>query len=138
MYCSRRIIIVLFISLLCIASFAQKNTRLKDFDTRYVEKSSSDSIIKVFSNSEPEGVTFLVSTNVQVDRLFIKTNYTGQYNVRFIDYWGRNHIDFENVSSDFDVDLKQFDRSIFVMNISDEKDNKLISSQIINLKRRNN
>jgi hypothetical protein len=137
MYSNRRTILVLLVLFISIASFAQ-NTKVKDFQTQYIAKSSSDSTIKVFSNTEPEGITFLVSTNVQVDRLFIKTNYTGQYNVRFIDYWGRNHIDFENVSSDFDIDLKQFDRSIFVMNISDEKDNKLISSQIINLKRRNN
>jgi hypothetical protein len=114
---------------------AQQSTK-KNIHTSYVPADLADTVIKRFSNSETEGITFLVSSNLKENTLFIKTNYTGTYNIRFIDYWGKNHIDFENLSADIAIDLAVFERSIFIVNISDEQDNKLISSQIVNLRKK--
>lgn len=128
-------IISLAIVFICLTSNAQKSGTLA-MNTKYVSTGTSDSIVKLFSNSEPKGVTFLVSSDLKENTLFIKTNYTGKYNVRFVDYWGRSSVVFRNVSKDVVIDLAKFERSIFVMNISDEQNKELISSQVINLKRR--
>jgi hypothetical protein len=124
----------LVFAMICMVSSAQ-NTEKLPVQTKYVSKGVSDSLVKVFSNSESQGVTFLVSTDLKEEMLFIRTNYPGRYNIRFIDFWGRNSIDFKDVTSDIVISLETFERSIFVMNISDERNKNLISSQIINLKK---
>jgi hypothetical protein len=131
----KRYSISLIAIIICLAINAQKREEIA-LNTKYVSHSSVDSLVKLFSNSEPRGVTFLVSSDLKENSLFIKTNYAGSYNVRLVDYYGRTSIVFKNITSDIVIDLADFKPSIFVMNISDDKNNNLISSQVINLKRR--
>lgn len=137
LFFNRKFTIVLFAWLLCIASYAQKFEPLS-IDTKFDPAETSDTLVKLFSNSEPPGVIFLVSSDINKKTLFIKTNYTGNYNVRVIDYWGRNSILFQHVTNDMVIDIADFENNIFIINITKEHDNKLISSQVINLKRRLN
>ncbi|HBH49821.1 MAG TPA: hypothetical protein DDX98_14345 [Bacteroidales bacterium] len=94
-----------------------------------------DTAKKLFRNSEPPGISFLVSSNIRENKLHIKTNYGGEYKVRFIDYYARTRKVFKHNYNDIVLDLAEFEKSIFIMNIMDS-DNRTLTSQIINLKRR--
>ncbi|MBN2486686.1 MAG: hypothetical protein JXB34_12000 [Bacteroidales bacterium] len=131
----KRLVFCITALIISIASSAQNQGALA-MNTHYVPYTMSDSLVKTFSNSEIPGVTFLVSSDLKENTIYISTNYSGKYNVRFVDYFGRSSVVFKNQSSNIAIDLAHFERSIFVMNISDEKNNKLISSQVLNLKRR--
>ena len=94
-----------------------------------------DTVKKLFSNSDLPGITFLVSTNIRENQLKINTNFTGTYKVRFVDYYSWTRKVFKNNNSDITLNLSEFEKSIFIMTIMDSE-NRTLTSQVINLKRR--
>jgi hypothetical protein len=93
---------------------------------------------KLFSNSDAPGVSFIVSSDVAGNELYIETNYAKKYKVRFIQHseYGYFRKVFKEVYSDATIDISDFEKSIFIMNIHDSESHKLLTTQVINLKRR--
>lgn len=130
----RVFIICLFIISFYATSVAQVSEPMAMHITNQ-NANPSDSTKKVFRNSEPEGVTFIVNSNLKENKIQINTNYTGIYKVQFIDYYAGSRKVYKNQQSNMTIDVGELERSIFIMNISDSK-NKLLTSQVLNLKRR--
>lgn len=91
---------------------------------------------KQFSGSESSDYSFIVNSNIKENLIRIETNYSGEYRIRFVGYYGRTRKVYNNVYSNKTIDVSDFEKGIFIMNITDEKNNKILSSQVINLKRR--
>jgi len=90
-----------------------------------------------FSNSENPELSFIVNTNIQDCLLHITTNYPEQFTIRFIDYWGKSVRVYRHIDSGMDINVSEFKDKIMILNIMDEKSSRLLSSQVVNLKRRN-
>lgn len=128
----------LFISLLFLA-YLYTNAQISEplaNNVSYTETNKPDTITKSFSNSEPRGITFKVSTDQKKQKLSVRTNYTGKYKVLFIDYYAGSRKVFKNVYNNLEIDMEDLKGEIFIMNISDSE-NKLLTSQILNLRLRN-
>ncbi len=95
----------------------------------------ADTTKKLLSESDEPGIAFIVSSNIRDNLLHIETNYKGEYKVRFVDYYARTKIVFKNNYNNISLDLDAFDKSIFIMCITDSN-NRTLTSQVINLKRR--
>ncbi len=130
---------------LAICFFLVANSLLsaQDTDTPSTEDSTAhafytdiaDTSKKLLSESDRPGVAFIVSSNIRDNLLHIETNYTGEYKVRFVDYYAKTRMEFKNNYNNISLDLNIFDKSIFIMCITDSK-NRTLTSQIVNLKRR--
>lgn len=91
---------------------------------------------KTFSNSESPDFTFIVRSDIKSNELLVETNYERDYKVRFIDYYARTSKVFKGMHSSKKIDLSEFDRSIFIVKFVDQRNNKVLSSQILNLKKK--
>lgn len=94
-----------------------------------------DTAIKKFSDSEEAGVAFLVNSNLKENKITIETNFEGFYKVRFIDYYAGSRKVYKAQHSNTTIDVSEFEKSIFILNITDQC-NKVLTSQVVNLKRR--
>jgi hypothetical protein len=128
-------ILSLIITIFCTITYAQLSEPLA-MNVKPDKPDISDTTKKLFSNSVAPGISFLVSSNLRDNKLYITTNFSGRYKIRFIDYYARTKKVYKDAYSDFSIDLDEFDKSIFIMNIVDSRNNKLLTSQVINLKRR--
>lgn len=90
---------------------------------------------KVFSNSESADITFIVNSNLKENEISIETNYSGLYKIRIVDYYAGSRKVYKNMISNTKIDVSEFEKSIYIMNITDLR-NKLLTSQVVNLKRR--
>lgn len=95
-----------------------------------------DSSIKRMSSSESPKYTFIVNPNVKENRIRIETNYKGEYKIRFVDYYGKSIKVYKDVYSNKLIDITELGKGIFIMNITDAQNHKLLTSQVVNLKRR--
>lgn len=118
----------------CMQVSAQSEDPIYAMNMPAHEHESVDTTTKRFSNSESSEYTFIVNPDLNDNSLLIKTDYTREYKVRFIDYWGKSRKVYSNVSSDKKIDIADLERGIFIMNIFDEKNNKLLTSQVLNLR----
>ena len=103
---------------------------------RYDKPISDTTPVKQFSNSEIKGIDFYVNLNLKTNEIEIQTNYTESYKIQLIDYWAHSVTVYKNITSDYKIDVAEFRERIFIMNITNSKNNKLLTSQVINLKRR--
>ncbi len=90
-----------------------------------------------FTNSESPDLSFIVHTDMKTCSLQVTTNYPETFKIRFIDYWGNSVKVYRNLQSGSPVDISEFRNQVVVLNIVDSKTGKLLSSQVVNLKRRN-
>jgi hypothetical protein len=89
-----------------------------------------------FTNSESPDISFLVETNLKECQVYINTNYTEDFKIRFIDYWGKTIKVYRNLNASQELDISEFKDQIVILNIHDSKSNRLLTSQVVNLKRR--
>ncbi len=94
-----------------------------------------DTAKKTFSNSEPAEILFLVNPNLKENKITIETNFKGYYKVRIIDYYAGSRKVYKNQKANMIIDVAEFEKGIFIMNITDSQNN-LLTSQVVNLKRR--
>lgn len=127
-------IVSLLVLILTLTAHAQISEPLA-MNTNHDDYYSIDTTKKVFSKSELAGVDFIVSSNLRENTLLIKTNFSGNYKVRFIDYYAGSRKVFKNQQSNITIDVSEFEKSIFIMNITDSQ-NRLLTSQVVNLKRK--
>lgn len=133
----RHVLFIYSILLLCSIVNAQDkqvialNTQIGDKDTESVKQ------VKRFSNSESPDISFNISTSMKDCKVQVITNYSSAYKIRFIDYWGKSVKVYKNLDSGIQIDVSEFKEQIVILNIHDNKSNKLLSSQVVNLKRRN-
>ncbi len=134
----RHLLVVIAFMFLCAVLYAQDNQTLA-LKTNKEGKENEVKIQKVkrFSNSESPGISFNISTNLKDCKVQITTNYASPYKVRFVDYWGKSVKVYKNLDSDTQLDLSEFKEQIVIMNIQDNRSNKLLTSKVVNLKRRN-
>jgi len=92
--------------------------------------------VKQFSNSESPHYIFAINTNVKNNEIKIETNYSGTYKVRFLDYYGKSIKVYRDVSADKLIDVAELRKGIYIMNITDARSHKLLTSQVVNLKKR--
>ena len=134
---------VVFCIVLGILSFAVKAQSDEVFaatskisHTEYSHTSDSSGN-KLLSNSEPKGICFIVNSNIKANSLLIETNFKGKYRIQFVDYWGNTIRIIDNAYKNQVVDVTDFKDYILTMNITDALSQKLLTSQVLNLKRRN-
>ena len=101
------------------------------------EHSIAAPVIVLFSNSESPDLSFMVHTDLKACKLNIVTNYPDPFRIRFVDYWGRTVRVYRNVRSGDLIDVTEFKNQIVILNITDSRGKRLLSSQVVNLKRRN-
>lgn len=123
--------------LLCFALHAQVDEKPGTSDQLTAKNTEAGPPIKLFSNSESPNLSFMVSTDLKKCRLYVTTNYPKTFKIRFVDYYGRTVKVYRNVGSGDQIDISQFKNKIVILNITENKGNKLLSSQVVNLKRRN-
>lgn len=130
-------ILVIVFLMLGVFAFGQETGHLLAMNNSNTpENAIPDTNIKRFKGSESPDYTFIVNSNVRNDVIVIETNYTSDYKIRFIDYWGRSVKVYRNVSDDKLINVSDLGKGIFIMNITDAQNNKLLTSQVVNLKRR--
>ena len=130
-------LIYLPILFLCFAVKAQVSEPLLALNNgNSVEKPNISATKKQFSGSESSNYSFVVNSNVKENTIHISTNYLGKYKIRFLGYYGGSRKVYKDVFSNKLIDISEFEKEIFIMNITDARNNKLLSSQVINLKRR--
>ncbi|MBN1119364.1 MAG: hypothetical protein JXA77_19290 [Bacteroidales bacterium] len=110
------------------------NSKINHSEYSYTSDSSK---IRLFSNSEPQGISFIVNSNIKAHSLLIETNFKGKYRIQFVDYWGNTIRIIDNAYKNQEIDVTDFKDYILTMNITDALSQKLLTSQVLNLKRRN-
>ncbi len=122
---------ILFLS---IVMHGQPSDAIIAMNNHEAPSNHSDSTRKLFSNSESPDFSFIVNSNIKENTLEIKTNYSCEYKIRFIDYYGRSVKVYKSVLSNKTINIADLKESILIMNIMDERNN-LLTSQVLNLKR---
>ncbi|MBN1953400.1 MAG: hypothetical protein JW801_19500 [Bacteroidales bacterium] len=89
------------------------------------------------TNSESPDISFLVETNLKDCSIYLQTNYPESFKLRIFDYWGETIKVYRNLNSGQLLDISEFKGQIVILNIYDSKSNRLLTSQVMNLKRRN-
>lgn len=132
----RRLTLIPF-ALMCFMLHAQvaENTGING-ERSGAHKGEKPKIIR-FSNSESPDLSFMIITNLKECKVHINTNYPDKFKIRFINYWGKTVKIYRNLESGQQIDVSEFKNQIVIMNIMDNRSNHLLSSQVVNLKRRN-
>lgn len=127
------------ITVLCIIPlevFAQECEPLLAYHSKKSNVHSADTVKKLFSNSESPLLYFDIKTNMTDKSVKVQTNFTCEFKVRLIDYFGKSVKVFKNINSNKEIDISEYVGGIYVMNILDSRSNKLLTSQVVNFKRR--
>jgi len=128
-------LIIVPLTLLCFSLNAQLNETLAINDPHGETTIGGEAAVTRFSNSESPRLSFMVITNTKDYKLHITTNYPDPFRIRFVDYYGRSIKVYRDISSNEPIDIYEFKDQIVILNITDDK-NKLLSSQVVNLKHR--
>ena len=133
----RPLIFFLFTFLILLSPVSRVHAQETTTATLSDNRNTNETLVKRFSNSESPDISFIVNTNLKDCVLDIRTNYPDEFKIRFIDYWGKSVKVYRNLYSGKQIDVSEFRNQIVIMNIQDNKTNRLLSSQVVNLKRRN-
>lgn len=131
----RKLFLASFLLVSGFASYAQEENTTLNKQQAAAESDKWGTVR--FSNSEDPNLSFMVNTNMQQCLLYITTNYTEQFTIRFINYWGKSVRVYRHIQSGTEINVAEFKDKIMIFNIVEEKSNRLLSSQVVNLKRRN-
>lgn len=130
-----RLLLILLLPLSVLVN-AQESSGLMAMNTSREISEPRDTAVIRFSNSESPDYTFIINPNIGEDAIQIETTYTKQYKVRFVDYWGHSVKVYRDVYANKLINVEDLKKGIYIMNITDARSHKLLTSQVVNLKRR--